>query len=32
MKQYDDTPTAIYEYSTEKIDDLGFADDVEEIC
>jgi hypothetical protein len=32
MKQYDDTPTAIYEQSAEKIDDLGFADDIEEIC
>jgi hypothetical protein len=31
MKQHDDTPTAIYEQSTEKTDDIGFEDDVEEI-
>jgi hypothetical protein len=32
QKLYDDTPTAIYEHSTEKLDDMGFADDVEEIA
>ena len=31
MKLYDDTPTAVYERSTEKVDEVGFEDDVEEI-